>query len=211
MGISQARPQALFQVTVLAGSRSQVEEMPWLVQNHQQFNLVTLMLYGASMEGFGWGVPCENPRTGPTYDFIRRWRDSGIPVNKMVLGMTTTGLQGHMVDFYKELVLEEGWAGITFWNWVGLSGATEVNEACILNPAQRCSTVCSPPSGTTTVPPPSGTTTVQPNEGCFQIADRVCPGQGPSWPALICEPDEATCNAGLLFVGQTVFYNCNGC
>lgn len=58
-------------------------------------------------------------------------------------------------------------------------------------------------------PPPSkGTTTVQSLEGCWQIANRVCPGKGNSYKTVICDPQRCSPAPAL---GQTVTYNCNGC
>jgi len=56
--------------------------------------------------------------------------------------------------------------------------------------------------------PSEGMTTVQSGEGCWNIANRVCPGQGNSWATVICDPPACSPRPGP---GQTVRYNCNGC
>jgi len=59
-------------------------------------------------------------------------------------------------------------------------------------------------------PPPaaSGTTIVQHGEGCWNIANRVCPGKGNSWATIICKPQGCKPSPAE---GATVTYNCNGC
>lgn len=64
------------------------------------------------------------------------------------------------------------------------------------------------PAPTAAPPPSEGTTTVQSGEGCWNIADRVCPGKGNSWSTVICSPPGCSPAPGP---GATVSYNCGGC
>lgn len=56
--------------------------------------------------------------------------------------------------------------------------------------------------------PDHGKTTVKSGEGCWQIADRCCDGQGKDWAKMICHPP--ACNPAPI-AGQTIEYNCKGC
>ncbi|CAK8997672.1 Hypothetical protein SCF082_LOCUS5315 [Durusdinium trenchii] len=64
---------------------------------------------------------------------------------------------------------------------------------------------------TTTPKPPmpdEGETQVKAGEGCWQIADRCCDGQGADYATVICDPP--ACSPGPS-AGTTIKYNCKGC
>ena len=63
----------------------------------------------------GEQVTADNP-SGKTWDYINTWLESGIPHEKIILGMTSTGLEQYHVDFFQQIVDKYSLAGISFWN-----------------------------------------------------------------------------------------------
>jgi len=107
------------------------------------FDLFNIMLYADEMTGSGFSIPENDPKSGETYAWIKKWTDAGIPANKIVLGMTTAGLEGYMVDFFKSLVATEGFAGISFWK-IGQLSDTGIPVSCITDAAKSCGSSPSP-------------------------------------------------------------------
>ena len=96
--------------------------IPWLKSNPDAWDTVALMLYGSSMIGEGWELCCCGDLAptaaspcGKTYDWIKEWLDSGVPKHKILLGVTTVGLERYMVDFYADLVVTHQLAGLSYW------------------------------------------------------------------------------------------------
>jgi len=102
-----------------------LNELPtWAAANPEKFDTIALMLYGGSMTGAGWEIPkcqdgkqvtAENP-SGKTWEYINKWLESGIPHEKIILGMTSTGLEQYHVDFFQQIVDKYSLGGISFWN-----------------------------------------------------------------------------------------------
>jgi len=99
------------------------QDIPWLEANGDKYDYVALMLYADAMSGSGWEIPecycgkamnVNNPG-GSTYRSLEVWLKSNISKEKIVLGMTTDGLEQHMIEFYQQLVDKYGLAGISFW------------------------------------------------------------------------------------------------
>jgi hypothetical protein len=104
----------------------------------ESFDTFSLMLYASTMNGGGWSIPEEDPRSGSTYKAISLWMQSSIPNSKIILGMTTAGLEAYMVDFFKELIQENGFRGLFVWKIKDLA-STGIAQECISNPDVSCS------------------------------------------------------------------------
>ena len=58
-----------------------------------------------------WSIPKDNPNSGFTYKVIQDWLKSGIPASKIILALTTNGLEAYMVDWIKGIIQQNGMAG----------------------------------------------------------------------------------------------------
>ena len=110
------RQDLQFQITVMSSQNYDQPGRTWWENNHHNFDKVALMNYGSNMVGAGWEIPQANPKSGDTYSrYIKRWFSIPGINSKLVLGMTPWGCEDYMVDFFKQIVDEEGLAGISFW------------------------------------------------------------------------------------------------
>ena len=101
------------------------EVSPWAIANSTKFDTIALMLYGDSMTGGGWEIPqcqdgeqvtADNP-AGKTWGFLNKWLlESGIPNEKIILGMNSKGLEQYHVDFFQQIVDKYNLAGISIWD-----------------------------------------------------------------------------------------------
>ena len=99
-------------------------------------DFLAVMIHADSMVGDGYSIPEGDPKSGQTWPWIKRWLDADIENSKIILQLTTVGLQGYMIDWFKELIKEHGLAGMSFWKWKQLS--PEISLECIQNPAVAC-------------------------------------------------------------------------
>lgn len=122
-----------FQMTVFGSDQVAVRFME---ENHDSIQYVGLMLYGDSMSDDGWSIPKERPETGATFKYIQMWINSSVPNSQIVLGMSGAQLEGYMVDFFKSIVAQYGFAGIMFWN---LQEALDVvSKSCLEQADVKC-------------------------------------------------------------------------
>lgn len=102
------------QVTVMAsGDWAAAGGSAYWKAAQDHFDTIALMTYGLRMEGAGWEIPKADPKSGATYHYIAQWLE--LKPNKVVLAMTTLGLEDYMVSFYDSLVTEHSLAGIAYW------------------------------------------------------------------------------------------------
>jgi len=109
---------AKFQITCLNGTQKDMALM------QDSFDYIGIEFYANSipeicdrcMTEQGWTIPVDDPKSGTTYKAFQTWDASSVDNSKIVLGMTTSGLEGYMVDMYKAAVKQFGFAGILVWH-----------------------------------------------------------------------------------------------
>ena len=78
---------------------------------------ISLMLYGSHMDDSGWGIKdCTPTSDDHTLKIIDTWINSGIPLNQIILGMTTA-LQNNKcyLKHFTDIVTKNNLGGINFW------------------------------------------------------------------------------------------------
>ena len=112
------------QITPFGSAANDGILVPWLKSNPDAWDSVALMLYSTSMVDptQGWNLCCCGDLAptaaspcGKTFDWIEEWLDSGVPKHKILLGVTTEGLERYMVDFFADLVATHQLAGLSYW------------------------------------------------------------------------------------------------
>jgi len=90
------------QITVLASTSDQIREI------QGTFSSVNVMLHGDSQ-------PVVTSYSDSFFiNMIKPWLDK-IDHHKLVLGMTTAGLTADTLDFFKQVVTDNGLRGLSFW------------------------------------------------------------------------------------------------
>ena len=103
------------------------------------FDYFGIMIHGSSMTSGSYTIPSPDPTTGTTWTDIQKWLDSEVPNEKIVLSLTTVGLEAYMVDWFKSLIAEYGLAGMSFWYWQGDDNQLDssISIDCIQEPNSR--------------------------------------------------------------------------
>eukprot|EP00438_Fugacium_kawagutii_P018607 Skav234502 [mRNA] locus=scaffold1613:45731:47183:+ [translate_table: standard] len=125
-------PDAQAQVTCLVSTYPDAEVYADL------FQYFGIMIHGDSMTSGSYSIPKDDPKSGGTWPYIKDWIDSDIPNSKIILSVTTAGLEAYMVDWFKELIAEYGLAGMSFWYWNQLDDS--IDPSCIESDSVQCDT-----------------------------------------------------------------------
>ena len=140
--IQETYPDAKSQVTCLVGTYSTAATYA------DTFDYFGIMIHGDSMTSGSYSIPEDDPTSGGTWPYIKDWIDSDVPNSKIILSLTTVGLEAYMVDWFKELIAEYGLAGMSFWdlNQLDASISTtcieEESTQCDSSDSFKCSAVC---------------------------------------------------------------------
>ena len=102
------------------------------------FDYFGIMIHGSSMTSGNYGIDESDPTSGGTWTFIENWLNSDVPNSKILLSLTTVGLEAYMVDWFKELIAEYGLAGMSFYYWNQLDSSISIT--CIEDQATQCDT-----------------------------------------------------------------------
>lgn len=104
------------------------------------FDYFGIMIHGSSMTSGSYTIPSPDPTTGTTWTDIQKWLDSEVPNEKIVLSLTTVGLEAYMVDWFKSLIAEYGLAGMSFWYWQGDDNQLDssISIDCIQDQGTQC-------------------------------------------------------------------------
>eukprot|EP00928_Gymnodinium_smaydae_P029812 TRINITY_DN22351_c0_g2_i2.p1 TRINITY_DN22351_c0_g2~~TRINITY_DN22351_c0_g2_i2.p1 ORF type:complete len:494 (-),score=92.20 TRINITY_DN22351_c0_g2_i2:281-1678(-) len=157
-------PDPKFQMTVYTNGAEVA------AKHHAELDRIGYMTYGNCMnngisvnpvQAWDWCLPCDgigDVKASNTAAYIAQLADKGVPKEKTVLAMTYCGLAGYQVNYYKSLIKDEGYKGLTFWN--GFSSETSkcasagcvpkldfgnsVTFECITNMNTQCSDSCNP-------------------------------------------------------------------
>ena len=105
------------------------------------------MLHGDTMSSNGFNIPMSDPYSGSTYQLLENWMNTSIPNSKIILALTTAGLEPYMVNWFKELIAQYGFAGMSVWGWSTVSSCITVD--CIEDASVNCSTTCTTITTTT--------------------------------------------------------------
>ena len=85
--VRSLQPNAKFSITCLSGDYGQMEGI------QSNFDDIGIMIHADSMQSGGWDIPQNNPEGGNTWMYIQNWINSSVDNSKIVLSITTTGLQ----------------------------------------------------------------------------------------------------------------------
>ena len=128
--IQKTYPDAKSQVTCLVGTYSTAATYA------DTFDYFGIMIHGDSMTSGKYSIPEEYPTSGGTWPYIKDWIDSDVPNSKIILSLTTNGLEAYMVDWFKALIAEYGLAGMSFWDWNQLDDS--ISTTCIEDQRTQC-------------------------------------------------------------------------
>ena len=128
--IQKTYPDAKSQVTCLVGTYSTAATYA------DTFDYFAIMIHGDSMTSGTYSIPEDDPTSGGTWPYIKDWIDSDVPNSKIILSLTTKGLEAYMVDWFKELIAEYGLAGMSFWDWNQLDDS--ISTTCIEDQSTQC-------------------------------------------------------------------------
>lgn len=174
--VAQTYPDAKFQVTCLVNDYTDAEAVM------DTFSLFGIMIHGSSMVSGHYSIPEDDPESGGTWTYIHHWIKSDIPNNQIILSLTTVGLEGYMINWFKTLIAEYGLAGMSFWYWNQLPSYITVE--CI----EDMNVECVNTSSTTTT------------SGSGSSCSAYCTG-GPD-DGQCCDKDSTTTTGSCTTLGQ---------
>ncbi|CAE7221343.1 unnamed protein product [Symbiodinium pilosum] len=99
------------------------------------FDYFAIMIHGGSMSD-GWSIPVDDPFSGATWKVINEWLHAGIPASKLILAVTTNGLEAYMVNWLKAIIQKYGMAGMSVWQLKDLKSS--ISYQCIEDPSTQC-------------------------------------------------------------------------
>ena len=104
------------------------------------FDYFGVMIHGSGMLSGSYTIPPDDPTTGTTWKWIKKWIESDVPNEKIILSLTTVDLTGWMVDWFKSIIAEYGLAGMSFWYWQGddYQLDSSISIDCIQDQATQC-------------------------------------------------------------------------
>eukprot|EP00928_Gymnodinium_smaydae_P065317 TRINITY_DN48482_c0_g1_i1.p1 TRINITY_DN48482_c0_g1~~TRINITY_DN48482_c0_g1_i1.p1 ORF type:complete len:466 (-),score=73.58 TRINITY_DN48482_c0_g1_i1:501-1847(-) len=138
--IKSSKPSAKIQITCLGSTYDSVAAIA------DDFDYVSIMLHGNTMSSNGWDIPPDDPASGETYTMISDWAAALGSTEKIVFGLTTDGLEAYMVDWFKSLIQDDGYAGMSFWEIGSLDSSIQLNcidvESVQCDGASACTQAC---------------------------------------------------------------------